>query len=222
MPDRPRASGRERTAFQSGPDPRSVAPRDASPYAPRAVLDACVLVPAPLRDILMRAGQAGLIVPLWSDRIVKEWILAAARHGRDATAEAAALARTFPDGRVTPPDGLAQQLHLPDPADCHVLAAAIAGGAQTIVSYNIRDFPRHALTRFGIVCRNPDSLLWELHSHSPEIMAGILEAAREGCADTLNGAPTLRRLLRRLRLPRLARAATGAAEGNDPMIRRET
>jgi hypothetical protein len=48
----------------------------------KAVLDACVLVPPVLRECLLAVAAAGLYPPLWSDRILGEWLHAAARHGR--------------------------------------------------------------------------------------------------------------------------------------------
>lgn len=42
--------------------------------APIVLLDACVLYPAPLRDLLMRLSVHDLIVAKWSERIHEEWI----------------------------------------------------------------------------------------------------------------------------------------------------
>lgn len=174
--------------------------------AARAMIDACVLYPTALCDIVQRAGVAGLVVPLWSDRILDEWTRAAARDGGSAMAEAGAFAATFPEGRIAPPEGAEQGLFLPDPDDRHVLAAAIAGRADTILTYNLRDFPSRVLAEYGIAARHPDGFLWELQSRAPDAMGSILEAARAG-AERASGQPlTLRRLLRRLRLFRLARA----------------
>lgn len=41
-----------------------------------AFYDACVLYPAPLRDLLMHLGLSGLYRARWSDRIHEEWITA--------------------------------------------------------------------------------------------------------------------------------------------------
>ncbi|MFD2232766.1 hypothetical protein [Phaeospirillum tilakii] len=38
------------------------------------LLDACVLYPAPLRDLLMQLAVADLFRPRWSDLIHEEWI----------------------------------------------------------------------------------------------------------------------------------------------------
>ena len=49
----------------------------------KAVLDACVLYPTVLREILIGVADAGLYTPVWSPRILAEWRHAAARLGAD-------------------------------------------------------------------------------------------------------------------------------------------
>ncbi|NPB27307.1 PIN domain-containing protein, partial [Shigella sonnei] len=56
----------------------------------KAVLDACVLYPTVLREILIGVADAGLYTPVWSPRILAEWRHAAARLGADAEAVAGA------------------------------------------------------------------------------------------------------------------------------------
>jgi len=38
------------------------------------ILDACVLYPAPLRDVLLSIAGVGLFEPKWTDEINEEWI----------------------------------------------------------------------------------------------------------------------------------------------------
>ena len=47
----------------------------------RVVLDACVLFPTVMREMLMGAAKAGLFEPRWSSRILEEWALAARKIG---------------------------------------------------------------------------------------------------------------------------------------------
>lgn len=186
------------------------------PVPPRVLLDACVLYPPILREILTGCAAAGLFVPLWSDRLLEEWARAARRHGPAAEAAAraaiAALQAQFPQASVRPAPGLESRLHLPDENDIHVLAAAITGNADAILTENAADFPRGALAAEGLARRDSDGFLWELWSHHPEAVAQVVDRVRHRAA-ALGATPPapLRGFLRRARLPRLGKAM--AAEG---------
>lgn len=173
-------------------------------------LDACVLFPTVMREVLLAVAGQGLFAPLWSDRILGEWQRAAARHGAETEAEAlAAIARAqdlFPKARIKPQPGLEARLHLPDDNDIHVLATAIAGHADAIVTLNAKDFPRGTLQAEGLTRRDPDGVLWELWSFHPEQVEAALEQVR-ATASRLSGAEKpLKPLLKRAKLTRLARA----------------
>lgn len=179
----------------------------------KAVLDACVLYPTVMREILLGVAGAGLFVPLWSPRILEEWARATRKLGPGAEAiargEIAALAARFPQALVRPDEGLLRRLHLPDADDIHVLAAAVTAGAEAIVTLNAADFPQHVLAAEGVVRRDPDGFLWELWSGAPEKVADAVEAVRAE-AERLSGQPQpLRPLLKRARLPRLGKALAG-------------
>ena len=176
----------------------------------KLLLDACVLYPTVLREILIGCARAGLYTPLWSARILEEWARATVKLGPQAEifarGEIAMLRAAFPQAEVTPRAGLEAGLHLPDENDIHVLASAISGGADAIVTFNAKDFPRALLTSEGLERRDPDGLLWELWSGAPEAVAQICEAVRAE-AERLSGeAQPLRGLLKRAKLPRLAKA----------------
>jgi predicted nucleic acid-binding protein len=176
----------------------------------KLLLDACVLFPTVMREVLLAVAGQGLFTPLWSERILGEWQHAAARHGPAQGAEAlAAIARArdlFPRASVPPQPGLEARLHLPDPDDLHVLACAIAGSADAIVTLNAQDFPRGTLSAEGLARRDPDGLLWELWSFHPEAVGVALEQVRAK-AESLSGEPkALAPLLKRAKLTRLARA----------------
>lgn len=172
----------------------------------KAVLDACVLVPPVVRDCLLEVAAEGLYTPLWSARIVEEWRRAALRHGNDAAPHIAAMLAAFPKALVPPAQGIEARLHLPDPDDTHVLATAIAGSADAIVTWNAADFPRGVLAGEGLDRRDPDGLLWELWSHHPVASGRALERVRAR-AEAMAGTPVvLRALLKRARLTRLAKA----------------
>lgn len=179
----------------------------------RAVLDACVLYPTVLREILIGVAQAGLYRPLWSERILEEWARATRKLGAVeeafARGEIAALQAAFPAAMVAPRPGLEARLHLPDKNDIHVLACAIAGSADAIITLNASDFPRGTLAAEGLARRDPDGFLWELWSGDPNPVARVLETVRAE-AERLSGQPQpLRALLKRARLPRLGKALAG-------------
>jgi len=125
-----------------------------------ALLDACVLYPAPLRDLLLRLAQTGVFRARWSDQIQAEWINAALRERPEL---ATALQRTralmdaaIDDCLVSGHEPLIPTLQLPDPFDRHVLAAAIVGRADVIVTRNLRDFPASVLSPYRIEAQHPD------------------------------------------------------------------
>ncbi len=180
----------------------------------KAVLDACVIYPTVLREILLGAARAGLYTPLWSERILEEWARAVARNGAAdeamARGEVALVRAAFPKASIAVHKGLEARLHLPDENDIHVLATAIAGGAEAIITTNRADFPRGTLAAEGIERRDPDGFLWEMWSHHPAEMARVVETVRAR-AEQLSGQPQpLRALLKRARLPRLGKALDAA------------
>ena len=176
----------------------------------RVTLDACVIFPSVLRAILLRAARAGLYEPIWSDRILEEWQRAIPRLGPQAVTEAALdaarMREVFPRA-LTPARPEIEARHiLPDPNDLHVLATAIASGSDAILTFNASDFPGHVLAAEGITRRDPDGFLWELWSHHRHAMQTALTATHAE-AEAMAGAPvSLKALLKRNRLNRLAKA----------------
>ena len=177
----------------------------------RAVIDACVLYPTVLREIVLGVAQAGLIVPLWSDRLLEEWARTAARHGGAgdealARGEIAALGLAFPGARLPADPGVEARLWLPDAGDVHVLATAVIGQAEAIITLNLRDFPARELVVQGVAAIHPDALLHELWLARHDQVAGVVDRVH-ATAERLSGARMDRRaLLKRARLPRLAKA----------------
>ena len=177
----------------------------------RAALDACVLYPTVLREILTDVAGAGLFAPIWSARILEEWRLAAARLGPDgaavASAEIAGLRDRFPQAEIAAPsDGRAAGLDLPDPDDAHVIDTALAGRATAIVTANLRDFPRGAMAAVGLRALHPDPFLLDLWAHDPEPVMAAIQAAHDRANRLGGGDIAVRDLMKRARLPRLGRA----------------
>jgi predicted nucleic acid-binding protein len=177
----------------------------------RAVLDACVLYPPVLREIFLGVADAGLFEPLWSARIIEEWVRATDKLGLMAQTRitAALVTARFPRANLAAAPQIAARLVLPDDNDLHVLAVAIAGSADCIITFNARDFPRHTLAEEGVLRRDPDGFLWEMFSHYPAEVGAVI-AAVHAKAEAMAGAPvSLRALLKRAQCPRLAKAAAG-------------
>ena len=87
----------------------------------------------------------------------------------------AVMDRHFPESVVTGYETLVTTLELPDAGDRHVLAAAIRGQADVIVTRNLRDFPADRLAPHGLAAQHPDTFVTSLFDASPE---GVLAAVR--------------------------------------------
>lgn len=179
----------------------------------RVVLDACVLFPPVMREMLLGTAAMGGFDPVWSLRILEEWARATRRlpEGAEAAARAEiALMRTrWPDAEVAVPDELVASLSLPDPDDRHVLGAAIAGDADTLVTLNRADFPPRTLARHGIALHGPDGFLLSLMDGGADVPAAARAVLRR--AEAISGRPaSLRPLLKRAGLPRLGKALDAA------------
>lgn len=147
----------------------------------RVVYDTCVLVPAPLRDLLLRVAEAGLVRASMSDDILDELERVLVRDfsvpDELATRLRSAVERTFEDSvierdRYSDLIGLAD---LPDEDDEHVLAAARSVGAQAIVTTNLKDFPADKVRRFDVEVVHPDDFLLDLVDLFPVKVARIVE-----------------------------------------------
>jgi predicted nucleic acid-binding protein len=136
-----------------------------------AVLDACVLFPIAIADALMSLATAGLYAAKWTQRIEQEWIgsLEAIRPELVGKLDVRrnCMREAVPDWEVVEAAWmpLAHSYSLPDPDDCHVLAAAVAGHADCIVTSNLRDFPNALVNRYGVEVLDPDRFIvnqWDL------------------------------------------------------------
>ncbi|SPF80171.1 RSP_2648 family PIN domain-containing protein [Pseudoprimorskyibacter insulae] len=176
----------------------------------KVLLDTCVMFPTVMREVLLGVARAGLYTPLWSARILEEWARAARKLGPEGEAQArgeiALLRAAWPKAEVMWKPSLEDRLWLPDVADRHVLAAAIAGSADVIVTMNASDFPRNILAEEGVSRADPDGFLIGFYEAQPEVVGAV-------CADVLATARRLsgeewqmRALLKKARLPRLGKA----------------
>ena len=179
----------------------------------KALLDTCVIYPTVMREMLLGVAGAGLFTPLWSARILEEWARAARKLGpggeAQARAEIAMVQAAWPGAETSYGAGLEARLWLPDPADVHVLAAAISGSADVIVTMNASDFPRGVLAEEGLSRAAPDEFLLGFWQAEPGLVAGVAERVRAE-AERLSGQPwEMRKLMKKARLPRLGKALSG-------------
>ncbi len=129
-----------------------------------AFLDACVLVPIAPCDTLLRMADCGAFRPLWSERVEEEALraLCEIHPGIDASrfySRFRSMNEAFEDARVSGWESLLEGLELPDANDRHVLAAAIRGRADVIVTENVSDFPASALSPLGMEAVRLDEFL---------------------------------------------------------------
>jgi predicted nucleic acid-binding protein len=135
------------------------------------LLDACVLIPMPLADTLLRMAEAPrLYLPKWSDPIMEEVTRnligkfnmdpVKARHREEE------VRRHFPEAWVEGFEPLIDVM-TNDPKDRHVLAAAVRSHCELIVTYNRRDFPKNSVEQFDIEVQGPSTFLRGLYDLDP-------------------------------------------------------
>lgn len=142
--------------------------------------DACVLYPAPLRDLLMQLALVDLFRARWTREIHDEWTRNVLANRPDISPGSLARCRELMDRHVPGCviegyESLIPGLNLPDANDRHVLAAAIHGGVTAIVTFNLADFPSSILGAYVIEAIHPDDFVVGLLEESPD---AVLEAVR--------------------------------------------
>lgn len=176
----------------------------------RVLLDACVLYPTVMREILLGVADTGLFEPRWSERILEEWARAARKIGPEgetiARGEVAQVKVRFPAALVRPAPGIEGRLWLPDPMDIHVLAAAISSSSDMILTLNASDFPKNILAEEGLLRSSPDEFLYGLWLDEPEDVAAVGQRVLKRAQDLSGQNWTMRGLLKKARLPKLGKA----------------
>lgn len=180
----------------------------------KIVIDACVLYPTVMREMVVGVAQHGEFEPVWSARILEEWARAARKLGptgeMQARSEIALLRAAWPKAEAQAAPQLEARLWLPDENDIHVLAVAVATSSDAIMTLNAKDFPRGELADQGLDRVDPDGYLHGIWQTDPAavtaVAARILSQARRMSGQDWE----LRALLKKARLPRLAKALTRA------------
>lgn len=149
-----------------------------------AVYDACVLYPAPLRDLLMQLAMTDLFRARWTSDIHEEWISSLLANRPDLKREQLERTRDLMnqnahDCLVAGYHALIPALTLPDSNDRHVLAAAIVARADVIVTFNLSDFPPPLLEPYGVKARHPNAFIRHQLDLSPEIVFLAVQRQRQ-------------------------------------------
>lgn len=176
---------------------------------PLVVMDANLLYPFHLRNLLVQLGVDAIIAPRWTARINAEWIGNLAAAGR-VPEERLLLTldlmnNALPEADVQGWEAHMEGLTLPDPDDHHVLAAALASGAGTILTMNLRDFPASVLAPHGVAAVHPDAFLCRLHDADPDLLQASAEAAQANLSRSTPSVTAYLDVLDRQGLPQFTR-----------------
>jgi predicted nucleic acid-binding protein len=161
------------------------------------VLDACVLVPMPLCDTLLRLAQnPSMYRALWSEEILAE-VAKAIQFSLGYTADQAdrrirTMREAFPEAIIPAPASLDKAFDcIPDPKDRHVLSVAVSGHVHAIVTNNVKHFPEDCLKQFGILRHTADDFLIHQYWINPDSILDVLDrqsqARRRSREDLLVG-----------------------------------
>lgn len=176
----------------------------------KLVLDTCVLFPTVMREMLLGCARQGAFEPLWSTQILGEWQHTAAKLGPvgavQGQSEIAFARAAFPKACVAVSEAQMARFWLPDAGDIHVLAAAVLGHADGIVTLNNKDFPAQILAEEGVSRVNPDALLLGFLQAQPDLVASVAQTVLAQANAMGKDDWTLRSLMKKARLPRLGKA----------------
>ena len=177
-------------------------------YPTTVLCDANVLYRAPLRDLIIRLSQVGLLRARWTDAIHEEWIRNILKNRPQLSSERLTRTRTQMDEAVRDClvvgyEVLIDTLSLPDPDDRHVLAAAIVGGCQAIVTFNRQDFPAETLAPLEVEAIHPDDLLMALYDEDADLVCASIRRQRENLRNPPQSAEEMLQTLERQELTKL-------------------
>ena len=188
-----------------------------------AVLDANVLHPQILCDLLLRLAEHDVFRPVWSAEILEETVESILRRRQDLDPgllrkRMAAMNEAFPDACVFGFEHLIPTM--PDMGeDAHVLAAALFAKADVVVTNNIKDFPPHIAPRFDIDVKTADQFLVRQWWLDPRLVASIIVEQSEGTRRPHLDPPRLLQALGRV-APSFAQRVADSQELRDQLAGR--
>ncbi|MFE0700068.1 PIN domain-containing protein [Streptomyces sp. NPDC058872] len=154
--------------------------------AARVFVDTNVLFPFSVMDVMLALTEDSVHEIVWSERLLAEWERVIVREGRRSVESAAAVTqavrRFFADCEI-PAEAyghLVEEMPGDDPDDRYHAAAAMAAGADVLITWNLADFPASELAERGVRVIDPDSYLCELYSELPhEVAETVVRLAEE-------------------------------------------
>ena len=151
----------------------------------RVFVDTSVLFPFSVMDLFLALTENGLHEMLWSDELLEEWkhviVREQRRSAESAASITAAIREFFGDLRIAPDTyrDMIDTMPGADPDDHVHTAAAIAGGADTLVTRDTTGFPAGPLADLGLTVLDPDTYLIDLFEEYPDdVTATVVELAR--------------------------------------------
>jgi predicted nucleic acid-binding protein len=181
-----------------------------------AVIDARVLFPALLRDILLRAAEADLYHVHWSQEILDEVTRNLVRQSKMSQSQAQHLSsemnKAFPEAIVEVPSSLVSAMDN-DLKDRHVLAAAVVAKAQVIITANLKHFPEEALRAWEIEAQHPDTFLVNLFDLAPKKMIKVVQLSAQDRRNPVSERDLLTRLTKTV--PNFAQAVSTVIQASD-------
>jgi predicted nucleic acid-binding protein len=154
-----------------------------------ALLDANVLHPAFMRAALLWFADERLFRPAWSEQILAEWRRSIKRRHTDLTDEQLdamqqLMLDQFPDGQIKGHEQLIEAIDLPDADDRHVLAAAVVGKCQGIITANTKHFPAAAVAPFTMDIVHPDDFIVNIIDLDPDRALAACRRHRKAMSKT--------------------------------------
>lgn len=179
--------------------------------------DTCVLFPTVMRTLLLEAAKSKNDEVFWSEKILNEWSASAKKLGElgqlQADSEISILKANWQNSIIDFSLELEESLYLPDLNDRHVLAAAIAGKCDAIITLNNKDFPKQILDQYGLKRVDPDHLILDYLKDDDTMIIEIVKCLLIKVNKELKEDWTIRQLLKKARLPRTAKAISFKIDG---------
>lgn len=148
-----------------------------------AILDACVLVPYDIADLLLRLAHEKTYRPLWSSDILKETertlVTKLGMPPEKVHRRLQRMRQHFLDAEVEGYEDLIEAMTC-DEKDRHVLATAVRANASVIVTANVKDFPASSVEPYDINVLSPDEFLLDQLDLYPSRTIKVLERLTAG------------------------------------------